>query len=236
MAIARVQSKTANSGAAGVTTLNLVFDAAPTDGNIVVIAAAGLGTSSAAFSSMSVTGTNIVWMQCCPAVQGGSNMTGILAVGFVLASASATVTVTDLSSGGIAIAGAEYSGCAPFFDQYASAVATTTTPSSGATGTTSSANQLWVASIGHRAVSGGTFSLPTNSFAIVGQDKSSIGSTSDRSVALLERIVSGTGTANAGATVSASGICVSQVLTLKETPSGSAGGGSVFGSQGGVIT
>jgi hypothetical protein len=216
MAIARVQSKTANSGAVGVTSLNLVFDAAPTAGNLLVLV---VGSNAGSPTVDSGSGVSWVLIQKL----GASNTLQSVFVGRVYSGASATVTVNLSSSVSIAIAAAEYSGIGSAFDREVGATGNSTTPDSGATGTTSSANQLWIGAMTARQTSGVTFSSPTGGFAIVVQDKTSAGSTGDRAVCLLEQIVSSTGTPDAGATISASSVWVAQVLTFEVA---SAGGGS----------
>jgi hypothetical protein len=215
MAIARVQSKTANTGGSTATSLNIVFDSTPTAGNIVVLAVA---TNS---GNPTITPSNTYsWLSVQQILSANGTFLTVF-VGKVFSSASATITVTMASATTIAIAGAEYSGVDVNLDREAGTTGTSTSPDTGATGTTSSANQLWFAGIAHRNTNGATFSSATGGFSIVGQDKTSVGTTADRSVCLLEQIASATGTPDAGATVSASGSWAAQVLTLKETSSGS---------------
>lgn len=236
MAISRVQSKAGDSGAVAVLTMNLVMDAAPTNGNILVAAVCVFGTSQVRGAGASfLSQSGVTWM-FAPGLsgQGNTQCNVMLALGRVFASASDTITLdyntVGGTSGGAAIVVAEYSGASTIFDQYAAATATSTSAASGATGTTATANQLWVGAIGARGTNGVTFSSPTNGFSIVGQDNSTINASSDRSVALLEKIVSGTGTANAGATVSSSQIWVAEVLTLQEAPAaGGSGASYTFG-------
>lgn len=223
-AITRVQSKTGNTAGASGTTLAVTFDSTPTAGNIIVVAACYFGTSSTPGSGGgTLSATNIVWMNASPAAQGNSQCNVTLSVGRVFASPGSTVTLTFVSAGGAAMAMAEYSGASTSFDKFASATGSGTSAASGSSATTESAAQLWVGAIGSRGTNGVTFSSPTNSFAIVGQDKSSLNTSADRSVALTELIASSTGTANSGATVSASNIWVAQVLTLEQA---AAGGGA----------
>lgn len=212
MAIAFVQSKTANSGASSVATLDIVLDAAPTEGNIVVLVA------SAALPLQILSTSGITWMGTSGL--GSTNTVTILGVGRVFSGASATITVATNAGGTcpIVIAAAEYSGVNIRVDRAAFATANSTTAASGDSSTTSVANELWIGAIGHRFTNGATFSSPTNSFTIVVQDKTSAGTSSDRSVALLERIVTSTGVANAGATISSSGIWTAMVRTFHEQP------------------
>lgn len=231
MAIAVVQTKTNNSGGSGVTTLTVTFDATPTAGNLIVLVASGLSTSAAGLVSQT---TGIVWTYY---QLGTSNQTTLL-IGFgrVFGSASSTITVANFGTGGISIVATELSGENIRVDRMAEATGSGTAVSTGTSQTTSTANEMWVAGLSHRLSGGTTFSLPTNSFSILGQDKSALSTTADRSAALLALSVSSTGTAATGATASGSGNWCGAVFTLQENPAGGAGGGSVFGSQGGVIT
>lgn len=219
MAINRVQSKTGTSGASSsVTTWSITFDSTPVAGNVIVAACAAFGSASIPGTPGYFSQTGVEWMLTNPSVQAASNTLLFLAIGKVLSGAGSTLTITTLTAGGMSIAAAEYSGLDTRFDRFMSAVGNSAAPASGATGTTSKGNQLWIGAISHRAANGGTFSSPTNSFSIVGQAKSSMNTTSDRSVCLLERIVTSTGTANAGAAVSPTGVWAAQVLTLDALP------------------
>ncbi len=208
MAIARVQSAKNNSGASSVTTLNVVFGGAPTDGNIVVLAASGNGV----MSILSTSG--ITWLAAN--ITNSSVICGTIGLGRVFSGASATITVNQVSSVGMSIVAVEYSGTNIRQDRAISATGTSVSPASGATSTTTSSNELWVGALFGRLQA--TFSAPTNSFSIVDQDTSTIGSTNDKCVAFLERLVSSTGTPNAGATLSSSANWVARVLTFEEVP------------------
>lgn len=195
MAISAVQNKTANTGAGTASTLNIVFDSTPTAGNVIFLS---VGTNG---NMPVITSGNIAWTQI--GIVAANSVWGTLFIGRVYASASATVTVTIQSSTAISIAGEEWTGIGDGIDRTVGAIGSSTTPASGATSTTTDANQLWVGALAARnAVD---FSLPTNSFNISAQTKTSLATTSDRSVALLTRVVTGTGTPNAGATISTTG-------------------------------
>jgi hypothetical protein len=223
MSITRVQSKTANTGGSLTFSSTLVFDASPAAGNILVIAIASL----AAATPVIPTSANTTWVTM--QANGGSSTLCTLAIGFPRASAGATVTVLH-GGGGLALAGAEYAGLSPLsFDVLASAVGSSTSAASGSTPTTSVADELWIGAISARNTP--TFSSPTNSFGIVGQTVTSIGTTNDRSVALLERIVTSTGTANAGATLSGTNNWAAIAATFSAVASGGGliGGGNLSG-------
>jgi hypothetical protein len=222
MAINRVQSKTANSGAVAAGSLTLTLDAAPTPGNVIILVVSGFAATTNHLRVEAQTG--ITWTSF---MVYGSNSTALLvAVGRVFAGAAAAISITaSNTTGGIAAAAAEYSGTNLRIDRNTSAIGgSDTSPAAGPTGITSGDSALMIGAFSHRAASEVTYSAPTNSFGIVAQAQSSLGTTSGRSVALLERIVSVAGTASAGATTSLSGFWAASVLTLQEVVNGDSPG------------
>lgn len=214
--ISRVQLKTANTAAATASTLNLVFDTTPTAGNTIVLAiATGLGIQN-------VTGTNVEFTYIERVTTNSCIVT--LAVGRVFGSASATVTVTTVTATAIAIAGAEYTGSGMLrVDKQTTSSGSSTAPNTGTTATTTNAKELWVGALAHRNQNGDTFTSPTNSFSIVGQTSTTLNTAgNDRTAGLFEQIVSSTGTANAGATVSVTNNWAGAAATLEETPTSTA--------------
>ncbi len=228
MAIALVQSKTAASGA-GVASLNLVFDSAPTNGNTLVLSVA---TNAGVFIASTA---DIIWTGTSDT--GASNTIVELWIGRVItASASATVTITVGTGGAsIAVAGAEFSGFTRSrIDKSVAATATSTAANSGNTATTSASSQLWVSGISARLTGGVTYSnaflggiAATNLF----QNTTNLGTTADRSAAFLFRIVATTGVANANATLNSSGIWIERIITIEDTP---VGGGLRAAGHGGL--
>lgn len=219
-AITRVQSATANSGASNVATLNLVLGAAPTNGNLLILAV-GLGNGVPILESSS----DITWTVRIN-VQAVATRNVFIFIGRVrTGSASATITVGSSVTSSIAIVGDEYSGFTnPRMDRSMGGGGSSASAASGTTPTTASANELWIGALSSSFAGGTTFSAPTNSFTIVGQTNSSLSTSQDRTVALLELIVSSTGTANAGATVG-NGQWGAEVITIEETPSSGGSGG-----------
>lgn len=211
--IVRVQSKSANTGASNAATLPITLDATPTAGSIIVVTASVAAGS--AVSTRMTEQTGITWLGY---VRTSTN-TQLFAVGRVFSTiASATITVATPASQPISAVAVEYSGVNIRVDKQVTAAATSTSPASGATETTNSANELWVGAITSRSTSANTFSSPTNSFSIVAQTNTTNGSTNtDTSAAFLERIVTSAGTPNAGATSSANQPWIAQVLTFEET-------------------
>ncbi len=214
-AITEVQTKTAAS-TTGVTSQTCVLTAAPTPGNIVVVSVGLLSSSSGDVSAPNI---NFVYKS----VAGGSSCNSIVAVGMAQTSASATITVTSPSSGGIAIVATEYSGVDADVDRWASNTGATNADDSGTTAATTTANELWIGTLVHRfgtTSSGAAYASPTNSFTIRGQVVSTINSSADRLVGQLEKIVSATGTANTGATSSGgsgSNTWSGQIIALRES-------------------
>jgi hypothetical protein len=94
-----------------------------------------------------------------------------------------------------------------------------TSQTTGTTTTTTQASELWIGGIGEDN-NGATFSAPTNSFAIVEQILA--GTTA---AALLEKIVSSTGTAGCGVTANLSGTYNGAMATFKGS------GGAVAADQ-----
>lgn len=221
MAITRVQSKTATSGGTNGTSLALTFDSTPTAGNTLVIAAACTGTTSLLKMADQ---TGLTWLGFTGPINNGTQM---IFVGRVASSiASATVTLTSPASQALVLVGAEYHGTNMRPDKAVSASGNSASPASGATETTSNANELWVGAISVRGTNANTIGTYTNSFTEVGQTNTTNGTTNnDRTVALTERIVTSTGTANSGATVT-SNFWVAVALTFEETPTAAASGGS----------
>ncbi len=210
--IARVQSKSANTAGTNATSKDLVFDSTLTPGNIVIIAWGMDGNNLT-----SITGTGIIFQGIS---RTGANVTfNLLAIGRIRSGATATITVASVAAQAHAIVGAEYScGGILRLDQSATANSVSTSPASGATGTTATAAELWVGSICARGTNANTMSSPTNSFSIVAQTNTTNGTAnSDRTVGLFEQIVTATGTPNVGCTITSNN-WTAIVAALEETP------------------
>lgn len=214
-AITRVQTVTASTGASNaLSTLTVTLGSAPTAGNIVVIA---LATNGAPFSHITEA-AGYTWSYF-PAARSTSDLYVTLAVARIGAGAGTGITITIPTSNPMAVIAAEYSGTNIRVDQTMSTVPTVggTAIATGATPTTTNANELWLGALGCRGLNAVTFSAPTNGFSIVGQTGTTVNLTNaDRSVALLEQFVTSTGTANAGATISQSGFWGAVVGTFEE--------------------
>lgn len=220
--IARVQSKAANTAGTNATTLALTFDATPTAGNIVVIVAQNAGSNLPMWMAAQ---NGIAWLDNEQIIGNGSSAIFVGRISSTIA--SATVTITMSTAQPIAAVGVEYSGTAIRVDKTVYANGNSTSAASGATETTVNANELWVGLVGVRGTNANTISSPTNSFSIVAQTNTTNGtSNADRTVGFLERIVTSTGTANAGGTVT-SNLWTAQAMTFEETPTTTAGSTSI---------
>lgn len=216
--ITRVQSKTATTGGTNGA-LNLVLDAAPTNGNLLILAAIG---SVAAGGPLIASTADITWI---PAAKFATTSEIIIFIGYVrTGSASATIALTQPTTQPIAAVCAEYSGfTSARFDRSAFASGSSTSPSSGATSTTRTAAELWIGAIGQRGQNTATFSAPGGSFAIVGQTGTTNNTANnDRSVCLLEQIAAGTGTPTASATSDQNNGWSAYCLTFDEAATGGA--------------
>ncbi len=224
MAIAQVQTKTATTGATGIATLSLVFDAAPTNAGTLIVAIAGAG------GIWITPNANIIWDAI--SYSGASASFIALFRGRVITgSASATVAINSTATtSGISAAGIEYSSDTEIaFDRSTENTGTSTTGNSGTSPTTTAAAAVWIGAFCSRLVSGATFSAPTNSYTIIGQTKSTIGSSSDRSVCIATKAVSSTGTPQVSVTISGSSSIYSGISASVYELGASAGSPTVQG-------
>jgi len=223
MAIALVQSKSVNSGAVVVSTLAVTLDTPPTPGNVLVLVGAVFSTGGATTIGAD---PNITWMYWT--ITGANNVSIFLAIGRVFTGAGSTYTL-NMSNGGQCLAVCEYSGDNISVDRFALATGTSASPTTGTTGTTSKATQLWFAAISQRNVV--TFSAPTNGFVILLQDKSALVTTQDRSLVIATNSTIGIGNAGTTLTSSVAGAYYGVIVTLQENPLLAGGGESSFGSS-----
>lgn len=117
---------------------------------------------------------------------------------------------TDFWVAGLEVSGLSSSGSS---DKNANNSSTgSTAPSSGTTATTTTANELWIAALVQNA-SSASFSSPTNGFTI--EDQRDTAGTSILHCALLDKIVSSTGTASTGVTSNQNARWVGLIGTFK---------------------
>lgn len=193
--ITRVQTK--SDGCNTCTSFVLTMDSTPTSGNTLIL------TFSVAGSATTATQTGVTWT--VDRYYTNANYP-LIWRGVIGSSPSKNITLG--TSGGYPIAAtvAEYTGIL-LVDKSAQMSASPwpsgPTTDTGTTVTTSYANELWIGGVIVIAyTAAATQTSPTNSFTMLGGTSyGPYGSSYYRSVALLEKIVSSTGTANTGTTM-----------------------------------
>ncbi len=219
---ARVQSAKGNTGTNAATTISVNMGATPVAGNTLVAVISTRGTSANIVSSITQTGVpNGTWMRASQA-NNTSMTTEIWYAPNVPSGAGTAVTINQTSFLSAAVV-MEYSGVlvANTLDQIApgNSVATSAAAVTGTTATTSQANELWIGGIGF-ADSTPTLGTILNSFAAVDNAvTTNATTTSNARVYALERIVSSTGTASSGGTISASTQWTGTIATFKAATS-----------------
>jgi hypothetical protein len=226
--IVRVQGNFRGTWSSG-SSFTITMGAAPTNGNIIILTFGVVGGSDAYISSISQTG--VTW-------SGGGNGVQVkndrnpqdseIWLGTVGASAGTVITINmNTASIANAIADAcEYSGLNPASSGVLDKTATlntqsVTTGDTGATATTTIANELWVGNIWCEANNGGQSvaqSAPQNGFTLLDGANSTTSGTY-MSEGYLEKIVSATGTAQAKDTVATSTLSVGCIATFKASAS-----------------
>ena len=196
----RVQSVTGSSGSSAAITIPVTVTT-PATGNTMVAVISTRGTSSGRVSSISQTGAT--WTRAAQAANANGTTTEIwYAPGVTGAGTSVTINLGSSLFASAVVA--EYSGVLTVssVDKTASNTGSGSAADTGTTATTTQANELWIGGIG-LANSGYALGTPNNSFASVNSVASTSASPSQNSkVAALEKIVSATGAANSGGTVS----------------------------------
>lgn len=223
--ITRGQTFNGTTGATNASSLALTVTAPDlTDGkyHYMVIAVATLG------SVYPTVDSGYSW-QAVNVISGSSLTQAFLFVGRVFSGAGTTITLNASGTTVMAAVGAEYTSDRPLrLDRSAVALGSSTTPSSGATQTTSNANEVCFGALACRLQSSsatGNFTSPGSSYSeILAGGKSSSNNTAgnDREVDLLEKFLTSTGTTTASATVSVSGVWAASLATYEEVPVGSA--------------
>lgn len=209
-----VQSKGFDTGAATSTTLSGTLDAAPTQGNYLVMALVAAGPA------VKVASTNTRWVQVGPqsynTTQGGGTQ---IWVGYADASAGTGITVTVGTAAAAAMAAvvAEFTGKNVQLDSIPGTNTGSSTSPSVTIAASNNANVLQVAVISTRgtwSAQTAVFSNPTNGMAFLDgstttgtagtmQRNSTINSSnSDRAVTLLVKVIADGATVTAGATQS----------------------------------
>ena len=211
--IMRVQAATGNTGTSAATTINVTLGTIPTNGNTLVAVIATRGTTADRVSGIS--GGGVTWTRVSQAVNAGGTTTEIW-YGPNVSNGTKAVSITQAALFSAAVV-MEYGGLlAPAsFDVVANNTGNSTTASTGATATTAQAYELCVGGIG-LLNSGYTLDSPNNSFAAVASAKSTNTTAGSNSVVYaLEKILTATGTASSGGTVSTSSQWSGAMATFK---------------------
>jgi len=218
--ITRVQgpiySESNGSGASG---LSATFNSVPVQGDLL-IAVVGLDSESATqhYTVSSVTQTGVTWTL---QVNSTFTMGGVYAFGDIeiwagVVRSDADKTVNAVFTGdtiwGAAMVVCEYSGLANtnFLDQTNINNGFSASPNTGSTSTTSQADELWIGGI---VMDYTSQSVPTNGFTLLGGTKYG-----ECSYSYLEKIVSSTGSANAGDSGSGPWDWAGCIATFATTP------------------
>ena len=196
----RVQSATGNSGSSAATVFMVTLSSAPASGNTLIAVIGTRGSSTGRVTS--ITQTGVTWSRAAEAANANSST---IEIWYAPASAGAGTVVTinqaSLRSAAVVM---EYSGVLTTVpvDQIASATGLGTATATGTTPTTTLGNELWIGGISYTN-SGATLGTPLNSFNSVASAQSASGfGMLNAKVYALEKMVSATGAASSGGTVS----------------------------------
>jgi hypothetical protein len=195
-----VQSATGSVGSSAASSFTVTL-AAPANGDTLIAVISTRGTNSSEVSSMSQSG--VTWTRASQSVNAKGTTTEIWYAPNV-SGAGTTVTVNLAASLFASAVVAEYSGAmyASPLDQTATNNGNGIAADTGTTATTSQGNELWIGGIG-LANSGYTLGTLKNSFTAVNNAASTGSQPSlNSTVYALQKIVSATGTADSGGTVS----------------------------------
>lgn len=216
MGIVRVQAATAGDLAEAI---ELSLPSNPLDNALMILAVA----TSGGVDVSSVVQTGATWALLSK--QSGPLTEAHLFGTDVVTGADNKVTVTLASLTNVAAVLCEYAGMIQSTDKTATNSGTGSPARSGATVTTSTARELWVAALTARH-GDVVFSNPRDGFAIVGQ-VSGVAAQDGQRAALLDRIVDATGVAEAiadivGTSLEFSG-AVATIRAADQTPQDPAG-------------
>lgn len=219
MAILRIQGNARGTGTNN-TSFTVTQSQAPANGNanILCLQVSGSQTNP---SITSIVQTDVTWSLVKPDAYCGGN----IYIGIVGAGAGTLITI-NLSGGTgtfIDIADVcEYSGIdtSSYLDKTASNYGYSAAGDTGTTATTTQANELWIGCIAAGySTSGAVQSSPTNGFTLLDGAELHSGSYYG-STAYLEKIVSATGQANSGTTISYSNYWSGLMATFKAAAAG----------------
>ena len=209
---ARVQK---SSGTTTTASLAVTLTSNPTNGNTLVAVISTRGTTAGRISG--ITGGGVTWSRVVQATNASGATTEIW-YGPNVANGTTGISITQAAALRAAAVVIEYSGVltASALDQSNSTTGTSATAATGTTAATTQANELWLGGIG---IADGrrTLGTPTNSFTVVASPNSGAAS-ADAMVYALEKIVTATGAASSGGTLSASDSWAGTIATFKAAP------------------
>jgi hypothetical protein len=211
----RVRSATGNTGSNAALTIMVNMGTAPANGNTMIAVISTRGTSANRVSGITQTGAT--WSRAAQTVGTAGTTTEIwYAPNVSSAAAAVSITQANLRSAAVVM---EYSGVLAVspLDQTANTTGSSTAAVTGTTPTTTQANELWIGGIGYNS-STPTLGTPNNSFVSVANAQSTNTTAGNNAkVYALERIVTATGTANSGGTLTASAQWSGAIATFKAT-------------------
>ena len=226
--VARVQSAAGSVGSSAATSFTVTV-ATPANSNTLIAVISTRGTSTGRVSS--VTQTGATWTRASQAANTNGTTTEIWYAPGV-SGAGTTVTITLASSLFASAVVAEYSGVLTVgpLDQTANSTGSSTAAATGTTPTTTETGELWIGGIG-LVSSSYTLGTPSNSFTAFTNSASTSGTSGNNArVYALEKIVTTTGTAASGGTVSTSSQWSGAIATFYAPASSLALGGSAAGN------
>ena len=206
--IARVQSATGNTGSSATTPITVNLSSTPINGNTMIAVISTRGNSDSRVST--ITQPNVTnWTRVVQKTNPNGVTTEIWYAPVTSTSAAKVVTINLASSLRAAAVVMEYSGILTAVspvDQTTSAASSSSSssPTTGTSALTTQENELWIGGIGYSSSSPTLGSL-TNSFSEIANVASTSGTySSNAKVYALEKIVTTTGTASTGGTLTSS--------------------------------
>lgn len=212
--ITRIQSTSGTSGAGNATSFAVTMPSTPVNGNALVAIIATNNTTAGTITSIGQSGAT--WTRATQATNTNGITTEIWYAPNV-SGAGTTITINQVScrSAAVVIEYANIALASPL-DQTANATGNSVTASTGTTTATYGANALCIGGIGLES-SAYTLGAVTNSFTTVANSASINGSpTNNAKVYALEKLVSVTGTATCGGTISTDSQWSGAIATFKE--------------------
>jgi hypothetical protein len=215
----RVSVATGAVGGSAATSFGVTV-APPTNGHTLIAVIATRGNTANRVASISQAGAN--WVRAAQGVNANNTTTEIWYASGV-SNAVGTVTINLAASLFAAAVVTEYDGVLAVspLDVTASNTGNSSGATTGATPTTTQANELWIGGIG-LVNSGHTLSGVLNAFSAIGHAQSSSGTAGNNAkVYALERIATAAGSASSGGTLSTSAQWSGAMATFKAVlPSG----------------